>query len=71
MFKRDRIQHLLSGLLCLGFILSAIAFVLLKRQSETVVAKDWVMPERDRAIVIDPITQAVMLEAIDSHPQGD
>jgi hypothetical protein len=71
MFKRDRIQHLLSGLLCLGFILSAITFVLLKRQSETVVANDWVMPERDRAIVIDPITQAVTLEAIDSYPQSD
>ena len=67
MFKRNRIQPLLSKLLCLGLILGAIASVLLKRPSEREIANDVFEPERARAIVIDSNTQAIMLKAIDSH----
>ena len=62
-----RIQLLLSGLLCLGVILSGTAFVLFNRPSERGTHNNWVMPTTDRAIVIDPATRAVTLEAIDSE----
>jgi len=62
-----RIQPLFIGLLCLGLIASAISFVLSKRPSESGTNNDWVMPTTDRAIVIDPATRAVTLEAIDSE----
>jgi hypothetical protein len=47
MFKRDRIQQLLSGLLCLGLTIGAITALLLKRQSETMIASDFFIPENN------------------------
>ena len=57
--------------LCLT--LSAIAFLglltpaLLNRQSSTANPNDFTLPDAARAIAIDPATQAVTLEAIDSR----
>lgn len=56
--------------------LSAIAFLslltptLFNRQPPTAIPEDFTPPESDRAITIDPITQAITLEAIDSKPQS-
>jgi len=83
MFKR--IRPLFIGLLCLGLIASAISFVLFKRSSEStsnsafgpdvfepdVFKPETLMPTTDRAIVTDPATNAVTLEAIDRYPDSE
>ena len=56
----------------LSLSLSAIALcllttALLNRQTPTATTEEFTLPDSARAIVIDPATQAVTLEAIDSQ----
>ena len=59
--------------LSLSLTLSAIAFLglltpaLLNRQPPTANPNNFTLPDAARAIAIDPVTQAVTLEAIDSQ----
>ena len=66
-------NRLFTHPLSLSLLLSAIAFLglltpaLLNRQVPTVTSEDFALIESARAIAIDPATQAVTLEAIDSQ----
>ena len=66
-------NRLFTHPLSLSLSLSAIAFLglltpaFLNRQSSTANPNDFTLPEPARAIAIDPATQAVTLEAIDSQ----
>ena len=65
-------NRLFTHPLSLSLSLSAIALCLLtpaflNRQVPTVTSEDFALIESARAIAIDPVTQAVTLEAIDSQ----
>jgi len=66
-------NRLFTHPISLSLTLSAIAFLglltpaLLNRQSSTANPNDFTLPDAARAIAIDPTTQAVTLEAIDSQ----
>ena len=59
--------------IAIGLPLGAIAFLslltpaLFNRQLPTTTPEDFTLPDAARAIAIDPATQAVTLEAIDSQ----
>ena len=66
-------NRLFTHPISLSLTLSAIAFLglltpaLFNRQPPTATPKDFTLPEPAHAIAIDPVTQAVTLEAIDSQ----
>ena len=50
-----------------AILLCLLTPALFNRQPPTATPKDFTPPESDREIIIDPATQAVTLEAIDSR----
>ena len=65
-------NRLLSHPISLSLSLSVIALcllttALLNRQTPTATTEEFTLPESTRAIVIDPVTQAVTLESLDSQ----
>ena len=66
-------NRLFTHPISLSLTLSAIAFLglltpaFLNRQPPTATTEDFTLIESARAIAIDPVTQAITLEAIDSQ----